>query len=183
MMKTNLAYSYLGIFFLIAFFSACVKDTDFDQANDIVLSPIVELDLIYFDLPAITFFDTITSSPILTVSDTTDLPFLNDEEIRLNLRRAEFYFKVTNSIQREFQVVFQFLTEQNEIAYTTQIPIAQGTVASPVITEYIENVEGVALEELTMAEKVAVSVTIPSSNGNLEGTINLQSKTTYYLEF
>ena len=76
MMKTNLAYSYLGIFLLVAFFTACVKDTDFDQANDIVLSPIVELDLIYFDLPAITFFDTIASSPILTVRDTTDLRFL-----------------------------------------------------------------------------------------------------------
>ena len=183
MMKTNLAYFYLGIFLLVAFFSACVKDTDFDQANDIVLSPIVELDLVYFDLPAITFFDTITSSPILMVRDTTDLRFLNDEDVQLNLRRAEFYFKVTNSIQRVFQVDFQFLTEQNEVTYTTQVPVAQGTVANPVITEYTENVEGAAIDDLTLAEKVVVSVIIPSSNENLDGTINLQSKATYYLEF
>ena len=182
-MKTNLAYFYLGISLLVVFFTACVKDTDFDQANDIVLSPIVELDLIYFDLPAITFFDTIASSPILMVRDTTELQFLNDEENSLKLRRVEFYFKVTNSIQREFQVDFQFLTEQNEVAYTTQIPVPLGTVANPVIAEYIENVEGAAIEDLTLAEKVVVSVTIPSSNENLDGTINLQSKATYYLEF
>jgi hypothetical protein len=182
-MKTNSAYSCLGIFFLITFFSACVMDTDFDQTDDIVVSPIVELDLIYFDLPAITFFDTIASTPILTVSDTTDLPFLNDEGIRDKLKRAEFYFKVTNSIQREFQVDFQFLTDENDVSYTTQIPVAQGAVANPVITEYIENVEGEALMDLTMAVKVVVSVTIPSSNENLEGTIKLESKATYYLEF
>jgi hypothetical protein len=34
-----------------------------------------------------------------------------------------------------------------------------------------------------MAGKVVVSVTIPSSNENLEGTIKLESKATYYLEF
>ena len=182
-MKTNSAYTLLGIFFLIAFFSACVKDTDFDKADDIVVSPVVELDLIYFDLPAITFFDTIASSPILSVSDTTDLPFLNDQDITDKMNRVEFFFKVTNSIQRDFQVDFQFLTDENEVAYTTQIPVAQGTVASPVITEYIENVEGAALEDLTMAGKVAVSVTIPSSNENLDGTLKLESKATYYLEF
>jgi hypothetical protein len=182
-MKTNSAYSYLGIFSLIVFLSACVKDTDFDQASDIALNPIVELDLIYFDLPAIRFFDTITSSPILTVSDTTGLPFLNDDEISRNLKRAEFYFKVTNSIQRDFQVVFEFLNENNNVAYTSQFQVGQGSVSNLVITEYIENVEGDSIRRLTNADKVAVSVIIPSSNENLDGTIKLESKTTYYLEF
>ena len=182
-MKTNSAYSYLGVFFLIAFLSACVKDTDFDQASDVALNPIVELDLLYFDLPAITFFDTIASTPILTVSDTTGLPFLNDQEIKSSLARAEFYFKVTNSIQRDFQVVFEFLNEQNAVEYSTQFSVAQGAVESPVVTEYIDNLEGVDKNNLTRSDKVAVSVTIPSSNRNLDGTIRLESKTTYYLEF
>jgi hypothetical protein len=182
-MKTNSAYSYLGVLFLIAFLSACVKDTDFDQANDIIVPPIVELDLIYFDLPAITFYDTIASSPILTVNDTTALPFLNDEEIHRNLKRAEFYYKVTNSIQREFQVVFEFLDEQNVLRYATEMTVNQGSVENAIVTEYIDNVEGSALRGLTTAEKVAVSVTIPTSNENLDGTIKLESKTTYHFEF
>lgn len=181
-MKTKSVYSYLCIFFLIAFFQACIKDTDFSQAEDVVLNPVVELDLISFNLPAITFFDTITATPILTVRDTTELAFLNDEGVQRDLKKAEFYFKVTNSIQRDFHVVFKFLNEQNGTMYTSQFPVSQGAVSNPVITEYIDIVED-SIRGLTMAEKVAVSVTIPSFNENLDGTLKLESKITYYLEF
>ena len=181
-MKTSSVFTSIGVFLLIVFFSACVKDTDFEKANNIVLAPIMEVDLLYFDLPAITFFDTVASSSILTVRDTTELPFLNDAEIRNNLKRAVFSFKVGNSIQREFQVDFEFLDDQNQVTSTIQIPGAQGTVSNPVITEYTENFEGQELINLTGAGKVAVSVTIASSNANLDGSIKLQSKTTYYLE-
>jgi hypothetical protein len=52
-----------------------------------------------------------------------------------------------------------------------------------VITEYIENVEGDDILRLTQANKVVVSVTIASSEENLEGILNLKSKTTYFLEY
>lgn len=181
-MKTSSVFTSIGLFLLIVFFSACVKDTDFEKANNIVLAPIMEVDLLYFDLPAITFFDTVASSSILTVRDTTELPFLNDAELRNNLYRAEFTFKIINSIQREFQVDFEFLRGQIHVDSTIQITVAQGAVSNPVITEYTAVFEDEALLNLTRAEKVAVSVTIDSSNANLDGTIKLQSKTTYYLE-
>ena len=182
-MKTNLTNSYLAVLLVVVLFSACVKDTDFDQAEDIAVTPIVELDLIHFDLPAMRFFDTVASSPVLTVRDTTDLEFLNDEEISANLERVEFFFKFTNGIQRSFQVDFQFLSEQNDTTYVSQTTVSQGNTSNPVVTEYIDNVEGTSLEQLTLAEKVVISVTIPSSNANLDGNIKLQSKATYYLEF
>lgn len=180
-MNTNLTIPFLGILSFLLL-TACVKDTDFDQANDIILSPVVELDLIYFNLPAGDFYDTITATSRLTLRDTTELRFLNDEEIRTNLRRAEFYFEFTNSISREFLVDFQFLSLQNDTTYTAQTLVAQGTVVNPVITQFTENVEGAAIDDLTLASKVVVSVTIPSSNPTLVGDLNLQSKTTYYLE-
>lgn len=181
-MKKNLALPFLGILslFLVA---ACIKDTNFDQAEDIALTPVVELDLIYFDLSAGDFFDTINSTPVFTVSDTTELKFLDDGQIMESLKRAEFYFEFTNSIPRDFQAVFQFLSEQNDTTYTTQTNVSQGTLVNPVITEFVENVEGESITQLTMASKVVVSVTIPSSNAELEGDLNLKSKTTYYLEF
>ena len=140
-MKKNSVNTYLCIFFLVAFFQACVKETDFSQSDDVVLNPVVELDLIYFNLPAITFFDTINATPILTVRDTTALPFLNDEGVQRDLKKVEFYFKVTNSIQRDFHVVFKFLNEQNGTMYTSQFPVSQGAVSNPVITEYIDIVD------------------------------------------
>ena len=182
-MKTNLTNSYLALLFVSVLFSACVKDVDFEQADDIALTPVVELDLIHFDLPATRFFDTIAVSPVLTVRDTTLLRFLNDDEVGTFLKRAEFYFKFTNGIQRDFQVDFQFLSPQNDTTYVSQTSVAEGTATNPVITEYIDNVEGDALVQLTLADKVVVSVTIPSSNANLDGNVKLQSKATYYLEF
>jgi hypothetical protein len=181
-MNKNLAIPFLGVlsFFLVV---SCVKDTDFDQANDVVLAPVVELDLIYFDLAAGDFYDSSTATSILTLRDTTNLPFLDDEEISSSLKRAEFYFKFTNSVERSFLVDFQFLSTENDTTYTAQTQVAQGIVSNPIITEFTENVEGESIEDLTMASKVVVSVTIPSSNANLTGNLNLQSKTTYYLEF
>jgi hypothetical protein len=180
-MKKNLFLPFLVVSTCLLFM-ACVRDTDFDQANDIVLTPVVELDLIYFTIEAGDFFDETTNTPILTLTDTTDIRFLDDTEVQENLRRAEFYFKFTNSIPREFQIDFQFLSEQNDTTYTAQTFVNEGAVSEPVITEFLENVEGEGILQLTQSRKVVVSVTIPSSNADLEGELNLQSKTTYYLE-
>lgn len=175
----------LPVFMVCAclFFTACIKDTNFDQAEDISLTPVVELDLIYFNLRADRFFDTITSNPILTVRDTTEIKFLDDSSLQESLRRAEFYFKFSNSIPRNFQVDFQFLSELNDTTYAVGTFVASGSLATPVITEFTDNVQGEAVLSLTRAHKVVVSVTIPSSNENLEGTLNLKSKTTCFLEY
>ena len=180
-MKTNLLVPTLGVLFLLLVVS-CIKDTDFDQAENIALTPIVELDLIYFNMEAGAFFDETTSTPRLTLTETTEIRFLNGSDIQESLKRAEFFFRFTNSIEREFQVDFQFLSEQNDTTYVTGTTVNVGTTASPVVTEFIENIEGDAILDLTQANKVVVSVTIPSSNAQLEGALNLQSKTTYYLE-
>ncbi len=165
------------------FFTACIQDTDFDQAEDIALTPVVELDLIYFNLRADQFFDTINSNPVFTVRDTTEIKFLDDSSLQESLKRAEFYFKFTNSIPRSFQVDFQFLSETNDTTYVAGTSVSEGTPTAPVITEFVENVEGDNILQITQANKVVVSVTIPSSDENLEGTLNLKSKTTYFLEY
>lgn len=171
------------VLFCCFFFIACIKDTDFDQAEDIALTPVIELDLIYFDLNANDFYDTINSRPIPTLRDTTIIRFLDDSTLHESLKRAEFYFKFTNSISRNFQVDFQFLSEMNDTTYVAGTTVAEGSIANPVLTEFVENVEGDDILSLTQANKVVVSVTIPSSNENLEGILNLKSKTTYFLEY
>lgn len=163
-------------------FTACIKDTDFDQTEDIALTPVMELNLIYFNLSANRFFDTINSNPILTVRDTTEIRFLDDNSLQEKLKRAEFYFKFTNSIPRNFQVDFQFLSETNDTTYVAQTSVSEGTISTPVITEFTENIEGEDILRLTQANRVVVSVTIDSSEENLNGTLNLKSKTTYFLE-
>ncbi|UAB79910.1 hypothetical protein INR76_07120 [Marixanthomonas sp. SCSIO 43207] len=181
MKKTNLYVPALLVL-VFTFFTACVRDTDFDQAEDITLTPVVELDLIYFNLEANDFFDSSTSNPRLTVTDTTELPFLDDGFVQDDLRKADFLFKFTNSIPRNFDVNFQFLNPENVETYSTQTSIAPGSTNNPQPTDFTETVEGQELIDLTQASKVVVSVTIESSNENLEGELNLKSKTTYHLE-
>lgn len=180
-MNKNLKLPFLGVIaaFIIL---GCVRDTDFDQATDVTLTPVVELDLIYFNLVASDFFDSISNTPRLTLIDTTEIRFLDDTEIQESLLRADFLFEFTNSIPREFSVGFQFLSEENEETYFTGTTVSQGTVASPVLTEFSETVEGQDIINLTMADKVVVSVEIPSADESLEGQLDLKSKTTYYLE-
>jgi hypothetical protein len=177
--KIILLYSFLVLLFLL---TGCIKDTDFDQAENIVLTPINELNLIYFNVGAESFYDESTATEILTVRDTTEIRFLDDEVIQDGLRRVDFYFKFTNSIPRDFWVDFQFLSEFNDTTYVTQTPVDSGTLQNPVMTEFIEIVEGDGIVNLTMSDRLVISITIPSADENLDGSLNLQSKTTYYLE-
>jgi hypothetical protein len=167
---------------LVLFLVSCIRDTDFDQASDITATPIVELDLIYFTLDASDFFDSITNTPRLTLRDTTRIDFLDETDFQESLLRAEFLFEFTNSIPRQFDVDFQFLSVANDTTYTTSTSVLAGTEQNPVETTFIENVERPEVFDLTSAEKVVVSVTIPSSSEALEGELNLKSKATYYLE-
>jgi hypothetical protein len=180
-MNTHLARPMALVFFVATLFS-CLKDTDFEQAELVALTPIVELDLIYFTLTAPDFFDSIANTPIVSVVDTTEIRFLDDNAIQENLKRAEFLFNFKNSIPRTFQVDFQFLSEQNDTAYTTQTMVNEGTIAQPETTLFSEIVEEEEIQQLTQANKVVVTVTIPSADASLEGSLNLKSKTTYFLE-
>lgn len=180
-MNKQLSKKLIGLFLSIVLFS-CVKDTDFDQNEDILLTPEVELDLIFFNLVANDFFDEETMNERLIVQDTTEIRFLDDEQLQENLVRADFLFQFTNSIPRTFDVTFQFLNTEDQEQYVTGTSVTEGSVTTPVITEFTETVEGDELLELTMADRVVVTVEIASSTQNLEGALNLQSKATYFLE-
>ncbi|WP_115122883.1 hypothetical protein [Marinirhabdus gelatinilytica] len=174
----------IPLFILIGAFLclSCVKDTNFDDADNIVLTPVVELDLIYFNLNASDFFDTISNTPRLQIIDTTEIKFLDDAFVQEDLERAEFLFNFTNSIPRSFQVGFQFLNEQNDTTYTTQTNVLAGTALDTETTIFTEAVANEEIMDLTRANKVVVAVTIPSADAALEGMLNLKSKTTYFLE-
>ncbi len=165
---------------VILFFSACIKDTDFNQTDDIEVTPILELDFLFSNISSQTFTDIGVNN--LVLSDTTDFSFLNDDFTVDNLERAEFYFKNTNSMPVNFEMKFQFLDENNEEHYLITIPITSGELNNPVVSEYIENIETDGIVSLTMADKVVLSVEASSIVDNIEGTLKLQSKATYYLK-
>lgn len=177
-MKKNLYLLFLFTAVLLLF-TACIKDTDFEQTEDIVLSPTLELDFLFFDVNSTSFTDIDVNN--LAITDTTNLDFLNDEIAVDNLIKADFYFKNTNSFPIQFTTQYQFLDENNEIHYEIIIPVDAGTTINPVVTEHTEVIEEDGLVNLTMAEKVVVNILANSPVDNLDGNLNVQSKATYYL--
>lgn len=180
MLLKKIILPYIVLCFLCL--TSCFEDTDFDQANDILLTPEVELDLIFFTLDASQFYNDVINTDNLVVIDTTDIEFLNGRDIKNILKRAEFLFKFDNSIPRNFNVSFDFLNDQNESTFFTETSVAQGSVNNPVQTNFTEEVDGEEITDLTKSNKVVITVSIPSASEDLTGTLNLKSKTTYYLE-
>jgi hypothetical protein len=175
------------IFFLLVLccvLSSCIRDTDFEQADQITLSPEYELDLVYFTVDTPMFEAAGELGDSFKVTDTTNIRFLDDSFIRESLVRAEVFFRLTNSIPRDFELEVEFMTLANEVQYQFGIPIAAGSVGAPVITEHIEIFETTEeLQALTNSSRVVISVSSPESVEALEGTLNLQSKSAYFLEY
>jgi len=163
-------------------FSSCVKDVDFGDSESIALTPVFELDLIYFTLDEGDFFDEETATARLIVSDTTELRFLDDEFVVDDLKRAEFFFRFSNSIQKDFIAEFQFLNDNDRIRYELTISVQASIDGTPIITEHTEILEGEDIVQLTRTSNVVVNIIIPESIEGLDGLLNLQSKTTYFLE-
>ena len=173
------------LFFLLTsmlLFVSCFDGTDFDQANDVVVTPEIELDLIYFNLDASSFYNNATNTEVLVVEDTTDLDFLGGSDINDIIKGADFYFEFTNTIARGFNVSFDFLNNDNVSKYLMQTTVSPGSENTPVVSYFVQSLDVLQIKELTKANKVLVTVTIPSSSQDLSGVLNLQSKTTYYLQ-
>ena len=160
-------------------FMSCVKDTDFNQTDDIVISPVVALDFIFFNINSENFSE--ISPTNLVVTDTVFFDFLNEDFTVDNLIKADFYFKNTNSFPIQLITQYQFLDENNELNYEIIIPINLGSISNPVITEYIEIIDENSIVNLTLADKVVVNVIASSTINNIDGILNLESKICYYL--
>lgn len=178
-MFKNLLFLLLFPLFLVS----CVKDTDLDQLNDVVITPVVEVNFIYFTLQ----IDDFQADPLfegnLIVTDTADIRFLNDDFALENIKEAEFFFRVTNTFPVGLDANFIFLSEDNQPFYEINFPIQMSEDGTPVVTEFTQTVTEADIELLTLNDKVVVSIHLQSSNQNLQGILNLQSKTIYYLEF
>lgn len=168
--------------FLMCTATSCFNDTDFEQADDVVVSPVIELDLIYFDINASQFYNTNTNTPNLVVRDTTAIEFIEGSDIRDILTRADFLFKFTNTIPQGFSINFDFLSQNNDLQYASSTQVNAGSFDTPVKTIFIDTLLGDDITNLTFSNKVVISVTIPSSTASISGNLNLQSKATYFLE-
>ncbi|KAA1245699.1 hypothetical protein [Aquimarina sp. RZ0] len=194
-MRIRKSYLLLLIIGAILLSASCVKDLDFDQIEEVVLTPVFELDFIFseFDmndfvpdgLPTDTEFDV----PREQLRDTVNYDLVGSDFAVDNLDRIELTFEVRNTIQREFTIQFQFLTDADQPIgelYTIPIQAGLGEGTAPVISFSVPNpivLDNATLNELSQAQKIATEVIIPTLNTDLRGVLHIRSKASYFVNY
>lgn len=172
------------IFLLIT--ASCVKDVDFEQAENLAISPVLESSLIFFNFSAPEFQEP-TGTALVIEQDELELDFFNEEFIRDNLVKAEFFFEVTSSIDRTFHIEISMFDMAGNATNTFDISItSDGNNETQVI--HRELFEGATLDQLKNTTQMKVILTMfPHDSGiplddTSTGNLKMRSKATLFFE-
>ncbi len=196
----NFSKSY--IFLLLSIFTiGCVKELDFDQANDIEITPILESSLVYFDLnaestvdkvlnvyeidelPPIELFNSFNYPATIQLSDTTSVEVFNDAFFTENLIEADILYQFTNSTNIPYTADVRFLNEDDELIYNTLFVVNSGSENTPFVMNQTDNFTNDELNNITNTQKIAVNFSIevtPDFLYNPVGSLTFKSSGTFY---
>lgn len=166
-------------FLLLLLGVSCVKGVDFDQAEDVSIQPVYELDFVYSRIRPINFTNGITDEFVPTLRDT-----LRDElfsgEITEKLLAVELFISFENSVNRSFDTNLQFLDANNVVLRNISVNAVAGTPSNPVITAHTIALTRAELNTLVAATQLVTVVTITNGATDLDGILHLKSKAIYY---
>ena len=159
---------------------SCSSDLDFDQVNDLKLEPVVVANLASFDILANQFVVGGVEQPL--VSDTIDFNVFNDPDFANNIRRTDFFFEFTNTINRAFIINLYLLDANNIRLHEIPFNVPAYTGAQNVVSK-TEIFESAKLDLLKKTTKITFVITmLPGSalNENSLGSLKLRSSSTIY---
>jgi hypothetical protein len=103
------------------------------------------------------------------------------------LSQTNLTFKLKNSLEREFKIDIAFLNDFDELKFSLQIPVSSGTKQKPITVETNVVIEIPELATFTEATKIIYTISMLPGEKKLvpenEGTLELQSDATYFLDF
>jgi len=177
--KQLITYTFLVII-INSLCLSCTKPVDFNQINDIEISPIIESSLVFLDEPANRFSDNDTE--LTTIQDFVQVDFFNNNFIVDNLIRAEFVFETMNSINRAFQVQVDFLDSNDQIQHTFSFFITSSNNTN-IDSNYTEVFQDNTLAALKNTSRLVFTLNmLPGTpiNQNTTGRISVKSKAVFY---
>lgn len=179
-MKRTFFNSFLGILFLTIVSSSCSSNLDFNQVNDLQLEPAYIANLAHFDIPAKEFVAGGIEQSVVYAVPTVDV--FNDAFFRDNLVRADFAFKINNTINRAYTLDITLLDANNVPLYVMHfdVPAYTGTENIVEKTEIFENIK---LNLLKRTIKMAFVLNMkpgPLLDENSSGSLKLDSGVTAY---
>ena len=180
MKKTHIKKLVLTLFSLFAF--SCSSDLDFNQANELLLEPVIVANLTYFDIAAPQFVTNGVENNLLF--DAQDFDVFRDSFFRDNLKRADFYFEISNTISRAYTINILLLDKNDQILYTIPMTVPAYT-GSENIVKITEKFENNKLTLLKSTKRMAFMLTMAPGTpltANSLGNLKLKSSATVYLE-
>lgn len=172
-------------FFIILLFTSisCVKDIDFGQAEDLILSPEYLISLVYTNLDQTYFIDP-SGNEISEITDRTRVDFFGSftEDY---LRKIDVDIHITNSFNRNFTLEFRFVDENNMETYA--IP-SLSILANSADFRYTEEIDVAVNPAILFTESIEMTLTLlPSPDGSeidsaQQANFIFKSAGTFYLQ-
>lgn len=166
---------------LLFLFYGCAEEVDFDQSDDILLAPVVEMSLVYFDQPASSFNN--FGAGIDVLQDFITIEFFNDKFIVENLNRLELTFQTFNSINRPFEMRIDFLDINNQSQYGFLIVENASVNNEDEVTEEVVVIEGDQLDQIKNSTQILFTLSMLPGvpiNENTLGRLFLKSAAGLY---
>lgn len=189
-MKIMKTYAYLLVVCSTLFCASCVKDVDFDQLENVVLTPVFEADFIYSEFDTSDFIEDglPPDIPIIVepVRDTINFDLIGTDFAIENLVRIELNFEIRNTIATPFEFEFQFLGGSGEpigAPFLIQVDAGDGEGEAPVLTTQAFILDNAALVALANAEEMASEIRVLNANSSLRGRIEVKSSATYFVSY
>ncbi|GAB1856367.1 hypothetical protein MHTCC0001_12020 [Flavobacteriaceae bacterium MHTCC 0001] len=167
---------------LSLFFIACTEPVDFNQAEDLVLEPVVESSIIFYKANAGNFF--IAGMEDARVRDSVITDLFNKSFVQSNLVKAEFVFETKNSINRAYALTIEFADVNNRILEAFSVNTPPSPNNEVIATTYTQAYEGEALERVKETQKLYFTLEMLAGDPITQdspGEIDLKSKGVFYL--
>ena len=173
----------VALTFSLLLFVSCVSDVDFDQTQDVTITPTVDASLIFFTIDTSDFESVDTEEAVITVRDTTRLEFLNDDFIRENLREVTLDFQVDNTFGQSLVNRVAFMNNAGEEQLVVLFEITSSPDGSVQRTEFTQVLNEDDIQAISNANQLANEVILMTNGASINGELSLQSKALYSLDF
>ncbi|HSP12468.1 MAG TPA: hypothetical protein VLO29_08060 [Salegentibacter sp.] len=162
--------------------TGCVKDIDLDQAEEISLSPDIDVDLLIYDVEE-DYFQSVTGAFQPVIRDTVRLEFLDDDYIQKDLAEVEFYFKHINTFPQSFSNTIKFLSNAGSEQIVIRYEVAPGSANNPVETDYTELIEENRINLIRNSIQMVVELEAHPNSEEFKGKLEFASSGLFKFEF
>lgn len=165
-------------FIFIAFFTtSCVKDVDFNQANNLELTPAYVISLVNLKVPQTDLIDQATKDEVLSITDKSAITVFNRSDVQKYLEKLVLNVEIANTFNRNFILTYSFL-DANNIA--THNPVQLNVSAKDLTFTHKEEILVTSNQNFLQTRFVEATLQLqPSTDGS---TIDITKEDTFTLK-